>query len=101
MENNLLYPEGWRYREFVGIFRNPKNTAKKFKLAADNNIVDEIMAESGQALVHEKDQLLATLQQQVHQLIQMQGGRHVGHVEQADAGGQAGTGPGIVAQVEK
>ena len=100
MENNLLYPEGWKYREFVGIFRNPKNTAKKLKMAAENStIVDEIMAESGQTVVQGKDQLLATLQQQVQQLMQMQGGRHVEAVGEADVGGQAGTGHGSQAQL--
>ena len=101
MENNLLYPEGWKYREFVGIFRNPKNTAKKFKIAAENSIVDEIMAESGQVAVQGKDQLLATLQHQVQQLIEMQGGDHgrVGAAGQADGGKQDGTGRSNPAQV--
>ena len=28
MENSELYPEGWRFREFVGIFRNSSRTAE-------------------------------------------------------------------------
>ena len=69
-------------------------------MAAENStIVDEIMAESGQTVVQGKDQLLATLQQQVQQLMKMQGGRHVEAVGEADVGGQAGTGHGSQAQL--
>ena len=71
MENNLLYPEGWKYREFVGIFRNSTRPAKKIKVA-DNAIVDQVMAEAEQP-VHGRDHQLHDLQQQVQQLMQMQG----------------------------
>ena len=45
MDNNLLYPEGWKYREFVGIFRNSAKAAKKIRMT-DNTIVDQVMADS-------------------------------------------------------
>ena len=91
MENNLLYPEGWKYREFVGIFRNSPRAAKKIKVT-DNTIVDQVMAESEQS-VQGRDQQLHDLQQQVRQLLQLQGNggqQGVGHggaepVQQAEA----------------
>ena len=81
MENSELYPEGWKYREFVGIFRNSPRAAKKIKVA-DNAIVDQVMAESEQT-VPGRDQQLHDLQQQVRQLLQVQGN-----------GGQQGVGQG-------
>ena len=80
MENNLLYPEGWKYREFVGIFRNSAKAAKKIKMT-DNTIVDQVMAESEQT-VDGRDQQLHDLQQQVRQLLQLPGNngqQGVGH----------------------
>jgi hypothetical protein len=91
MENNLLYPEGWKYREFVGIFRNSPRAAKKIRMT-DNTIVDQVMAESEQT-VNGRDKQLHDLQQQVMQLMQLQGNsgqQGVGHggaepVQQAQA----------------
>ena len=80
MENNLLYPESWKYREFVGIFRNSAKAAKKIKMT-DNTIVDQVMAESEQT-VPGRDQQLHDLQQQVRQLLKVQGNdrqQGVGH----------------------
>ena len=71
MENNLLYPEGWKYREFVGIFRNTSKAAKKIRIS-ENTIVDHVMAESEEP-VQGNDQLLHTLHEHVEQLLQMQG----------------------------
>ena len=67
-----LYPEGWRFREFVGIFRNSANSAKKTK-PNDNSIVNQVMAEAIQPPVQGHDQLLHSLQQQVKELLQQQG----------------------------
>ena len=72
MENSLLYPEGWRYREFVGIFRNSNKTAKKIKMS--DNIVDQVMAEVSQQPGQGSDLLLHSLHQQVMQLVQQQAG---------------------------
>ena len=72
MENNLLYPEGWKYREFVGIFRNPAINNKKIRVT-DNGIVDQVMSEANQQSPQGRDQQLLILQQQVAQLIQSQG----------------------------
>ena len=83
MENSLLYPEGWKYREFVGIFRNSTRTAKKIRMT-DNTIVDQVMAESG-TTAQTKDQQLHSLQQQL-----MQGQGNSGD------GGQHGVGQGQV-----
>ena len=44
MENSSLYPEGWRFREFVGIFRNSNGQNKKARLN-ENDIVDQVLAE--------------------------------------------------------
>ena len=105
MENNLLYPEGWKYREFVGIFRNPKNSSKKIRMTADNSVVDQVMAECGQATEQNKEQLLNILQQQLDQLRQVHRGGHASYDGQGemggqdDVGGQAGTVPGNQAQL--
>ena len=72
MENTMLYPQGWKFREFVGIFRNPRAT-KKIRLA-DNNVVDQVMAEVSQSPNQGDAQLLHSLQEQVKQLVQQQGG---------------------------
>ena len=71
MENTMLYPEGWKFREFVGIFRNSRLT-KKAKLT-DNSIVDQVMAEVDQPMGQAGAQLLQSLQQQVMQLARQQG----------------------------
>ena len=84
MENNLLYPEGWKYREFVGIFRNISSTTKKIKMN-DNTIVDQVMADSGQT-IQGRDQQLHSLQQQVMQLMQVQGNSGQQAVGQVVAG---------------
>ena len=66
----MLYPEGWRYREFVGNFRAspPGKAAKRFK-ANGNNVVDQVM--------HEEEQLkqdeISRLRQEVEQLRQLSG----------------------------
>ena len=73
MENSLLYPEGWRFREFVGVFRNSNKSVKKFRIQ-DSSIVDQVMSETGQSGQQGNDQLLLSLQQQVAQLIRQQGG---------------------------
>ena len=86
MENSLLYPEGWKYREFVGIFRNSTRTAKKIRMT-DNTIVDQVMAESG-TTAQTKDQQLHSLQQQLMQLMQGQGN--------SGGDGQHGVGQGQV-----
>ena len=70
MENTMLYPEGWKFREFVGIFRNSRLT-KKAKLT-DNSIVDQVMAEVDQPMGQGGVQLLHSLQQQVMQLARQQ-----------------------------
>ena len=73
MENSQLYPEGWRFREFVGVFRNSNKSVKKFRIQ-DSSIVDQVMSETGQSGQQGNDQLLLSLQQQVAQLIRQQGG---------------------------
>ena len=70
---HLLYPEGWRFREFVGIFRNSAKTSKKIKIN-DNSIVDQVMAETSHPAENDNFKLLHSLQQQVLQLVQQQGG---------------------------
>ena len=70
MENSLLYPEGWRYREFVGIFRNSNQTSKKIRMS--DGIVDQVMAEVSHQPGQGNDQLLHSLHQQVMQLVQQQ-----------------------------
>ena len=72
MENNLLYPEGWKYREFVGIFRNSATKSKKIKVT-DNGIVDQVMSEVDQQTPQGRDQQLVILQLVLAQLIQSQG----------------------------
>ena len=73
MENSELYPEGWRFREFVGIFRNSSRTAKKVR-TDETNVVDQVLAETDQQASNQNVQLLQSLQQQVMQLVQLQGG---------------------------
>ena len=73
MENSELYPEGWRFREFLGIFRNSSRTAKKVR-TDEINVVDQVLAETNQQAGHQNAQLLHSLQQQVIQLVQQQGG---------------------------
>ena len=51
MENSLLYPEGRRFREFVGFFRNPSRSAKKAR-PNENDIVAQVMAENSQSAAH-------------------------------------------------
>ena len=55
MENSMLYPEGWRFREFVGIFRNSAKSAKKPR-PNENNIVDQVMAENSQSAMQGTEQ---------------------------------------------
>ena len=43
MENSQLYPEGWRYREFIGTFREPSSSAKKTRYG--DSVVDQVMGE--------------------------------------------------------
>ena len=73
MEDSLLYPEGWKFREFVGIFRNPSRTTAKKPRMNGNSIVDQVMAEAGQQVDQGGNQLLRSLQQQVNKLAQLQG----------------------------
>ena len=46
MENSEFYPEGWRYREFVGTFREPSASAKKTRYG--DSVVDQVMSEEEQ-----------------------------------------------------
>ena len=78
MENTMLYPQGWKFREFVGIFRNSRAT-KKIRLA-DNDVVDQVMAEVNQSPDQGGAQLLHSLQEQVKQLMKQQVGVHGGAV---------------------
>ena len=69
MENSMLYPEGWRYREFVGNLRN-SNTgpAAKRTRTNGNSVVDQVMVEEEQKKQVELNSLLqevAMLRQQV------------------------------------
>ena len=96
MENSQLYPEAWRFREFVGVFRSSPRNAKKLR-RNDNDIVDQVMAETSQQTGQDSVQLLHSLQQQVLQLVQQQGGRHQHDqvVQDMDQGGtQQGHGVG-------
>ena len=77
MENSQLYPEGWRFREFVGIFKTSSRTAKKVKMN-DNSIVDQVMAEASQGSDQESVQQLQGLQQQLIKFMQQQGVSHTG-----------------------
>ena len=70
----MLYPQGWKFREFVGIFRNSRAT-KKIRLA-DNDVVDQVMAEVNQSPDQGGAQLLHSLQEQVKQLMKQQVGVH-------------------------
>ena len=100
MENSMLYPEGWRFREFVGIFRNSSKSVKKTR-PNENNIVDQVMAEASQPAVQGHDQLLHSLQQQVMQLAQQQGqgaGLHSGGADQLQAGALSSVGASQPAQ---
>ena len=90
MENSMLYPEGWRYREFVGIFKNPSVSAKKIR-RNDNSIVDQVMGESEQE--QSRDQKLQNLQKELQLL------RQQGTTGQPVAGVQAGAGSGPPAQL--
>ena len=64
MENSELYPEGWRYREFVGNFRTspPGTNAKRFRANGDN-VVNQVMQEEGQKKQDEVDKLRQELEQ--------------------------------------
>ena len=86
----MLYPEGWRYREFVGIFKNPSVSAKKIR-RNDNSIVDQVMGESEQE--QSRDQKLQNLQKELQLL------RQQGTTGQPVAGVQAGAGSGPPAQL--
>ena len=46
MENSQLYPDGWRFREFIGTFREPAASAKKPRFG--NTVVDQVMEEEDQ-----------------------------------------------------
>jgi hypothetical protein len=80
MENNLLYPEGWRYREFVGNLKTSP-TAKWTRMNG-NSVVDQVMEEVELG----REQYEQRRQEQLKQLQNEQGG--VGQ-----AGGQTGSGP--------
>ena len=100
MENSQLYPEAWRFREFVGVFRSSSRNAKKFK-RNDNDIVDQVMSETSQQTGPDSLQLLHSLQQQMTQIIQQQGGRSQhDQVVQDQGGTQHGRGvdEGVLAQ---
>ena len=43
MENFQPYPDGWRYREFIGTFREQSSSAKKPRYGS--NVVDQVMGE--------------------------------------------------------
>ena len=70
MENSLLYPEGWRFREFVGIFRNPSRSAKKAR-PNENDIVAQVMAENSQSadqgLVQQQQEAVLAEADGIHQ----------------------------------
>ena len=89
MENSLLYPEGWKYREFVGIFRNSANYSKKIRVT-ENTVVDQVMSEVEQQPTQGRDQQLLVLQQQVAQLLQNQSNGAVGQL----VAGPTAVGPG-------
>ena len=89
MENNLLYPEGWKYREFVGIFRNSASNSKKIRVN-ENSIVDQVLSEAEQSS-QGRDKQLLLLQQQVAQLIQRQ---EYTPLHGKDGAEQLGTGKG-------
>ena len=76
MENTELYPEGWKFRESVGVFRNSSRTVKKVR-TDEANVVDQVLAETNQQAGHHNAQLLLSLQQQLMQLVQQQGGVRV------------------------
>ena len=76
------------FLEFAGIFRNSAKTTKKMKIN-ENNIVEQVMAETSQSAVQGSDQLLHLLQQQVMQLVPQQGAAQAAAV----AGQQPAQGP--------
>ena len=96
MENSLLYPEGWKYREFVGIFRNSATNSKKIRVI-ENTIVDQVMSVAEQQLPQGRDQQRLVLQQQVAQLLQNRG---IGVVGQLVAG-HTGVGPDEASKTPK
>ena len=77
MENSMLYPEGWRFREFVGNLKtSPSGTAAKRTRLNGNNVVDQVMVEAEQGRVQQeqrREEQLQTLQQEILQLRQQQG----------------------------
>ena len=92
MENNLLYPEGWKYREFVGNFRtSPPGSAPKRLRASTENVVNQVMLEESEK---KKDEIVQ-LRKELEELKQQQGGRGQS-TQVADHGGE-GAGTGAVA----
>ena len=84
MENSMLYPEGWRYREFVGNLRaSPPGTAAKRFSGNENNVVDQVMHEEEQ----KKQSEISRLKQEVAQLRQLSGA--AGGADSGAAGGAA------------
>ena len=72
MENDALYPEGWRYREFIGIFRNSSRGTKKQRTDG-GNIVDQVMSEAGQiSNIENSSKQINDIQLQLLQLLQSQ-----------------------------
>ena len=68
MEDSMLYPEGWRYREFVGNLRNAGPTAKRTRTDG-KSLVDQVIVEEEQ----KRQDVVTRLQQEVVMLRQQAG----------------------------
>ena len=88
MENDELYPEGWRHRKFFGDRRNNQQKSKHAKLS------DSRIKEAEQELEKER---LELLQRQDEERTAVEQGRPVDEENQQDQSGEesgtAGTGP--------
>ena len=90
MENCMLYPDGWRYREFIGNYRPPNIASKKMRMNG-NNVVEQVMGELGNVQQDQvRDQQLQNLQKEILLLRQQQSRQQGGNGHQ-DVNGQQGT----------
>ena len=81
MENSQLYPEGWRFREFVGTFREPGASSKKPRYG--NTVVDQVMEEENR----EKAEI-TRLREELSRL------------KQSPSDSESGASPGLIHQQE-
>ena len=86
----MLYPDGWRYREFIGNYRTPNIASKKMRMNG-NNVVEQVMGELGNVQQDQvRDQQLQNLQKEILLLRQQQSRQQGGNGHQ-DVNGQQGT----------